>query len=694
MADPFQPKFADLVRNFTATTGTGDLVLGEAAPGFRSFTSALQPGDSFYYSAASLTKTTESEVGRGTLLANGAIAREAIGGVPTDFSPGIKSVALVTAAEWFAGVAKADDVKAATQYVASAAGAVERTLVERASDTLSVADFGATGNGAADDAPAVAAALSASAARSLAGVGGKTYRLASWTGHVPAGNLNLELKGSTLRAVATQNLFIGGHDFDVAGGTIDTFATAFVNSIATGTPADMRFTGTRLKNGEAAGINLENPFERYSVAFCRFDNNRGVQVRAGKNDYSLQAGWEGFSAIGNVAHDIRADANAASTGSVGMVLSNAPRSIIALNQVNGMTAGIDAEGFYFYTKSVGGLVFGNAAAGATQGAGAGRFYAINLKGSGRGDLSNPQGYGATALGNYVAGDTDSASIAFFGIQMQADEQAIIANNVDGFKRAVEYSGKISGSIVGLNRGYGNGASSNKAMAGSISGEAVLNIGNIARNYVGGIEYTVTSPDTLDRLSILGIHAQGTGAGSGGVALAVTGTGAGNVTNLLVADATFKGYSAGVNLTQVHGATLANLAFADITNLVGAQRAFQFTNCKRIVGRNCQRTSLQTTNASAASLGEIQVSNENVGILRVRVCSRRSDGSAREVIEARCPFYMEGGTVTLGTPTVTKEFATALAVSFIVASSVRVRAQIAGIASQTWDHFAVIDFDIL
>ena len=49
MADAFQPKFVDLVRNTTSTQGTGSFVLGPAATGFTSFTAALQPGDRFYY---------------------------------------------------------------------------------------------------------------------------------------------------------------------------------------------------------------------------------------------------------------------------------------------------------------------------------------------------------------------------------------------------------------------------------------------------------------------------------------------------------------------------------------------------------------------------------------------------------------------------------------------------------------------
>ena len=101
MAEPFEPRFVDLVRNYTTTQGTGNLVLGQAVSGFTSFASAVQPGDQFYYSAIGVDKPNEREVGRGTMQANGSIAREAIGGSLTNFSNGTKTVALIAAAEWF-----------------------------------------------------------------------------------------------------------------------------------------------------------------------------------------------------------------------------------------------------------------------------------------------------------------------------------------------------------------------------------------------------------------------------------------------------------------------------------------------------------------------------------------------------------------------------------------------------------------
>ena len=118
---PFVPKFIDLVRNSTTTVGTADFVLGPAVNGYTSFATALQVGDSFYYSAIGVDKPAEREVGRGTLLAGGLIAREPIGGVKTNFTGGAKSVALIAAAEWFSAVQGAPLTAASRGALSSAA---------------------------------------------------------------------------------------------------------------------------------------------------------------------------------------------------------------------------------------------------------------------------------------------------------------------------------------------------------------------------------------------------------------------------------------------------------------------------------------------------------------------------------------------------------------------------------------------
>jgi hypothetical protein len=104
MAEAFQPRFVDLVRNYTSTTGSGNFVPGTAVAGYRSFASAIQPGESFYYSAIGIDKPDEFEVGRGTMQPDGSISRDPSGGALTNFTDGSKTLALVAAAEWYEGV--------------------------------------------------------------------------------------------------------------------------------------------------------------------------------------------------------------------------------------------------------------------------------------------------------------------------------------------------------------------------------------------------------------------------------------------------------------------------------------------------------------------------------------------------------------------------------------------------------------
>ena len=101
MANAFTPRFVDLVRNYTMTVGTGNFVLGPPVIGHTSFATAIQPGESFYYSVIGFDKPGEREVGRGTMEADRTIKREPISGPLTSFTGGTKTIALIAAAEWY-----------------------------------------------------------------------------------------------------------------------------------------------------------------------------------------------------------------------------------------------------------------------------------------------------------------------------------------------------------------------------------------------------------------------------------------------------------------------------------------------------------------------------------------------------------------------------------------------------------------
>lgn len=127
MADPFQPKFVDLVRNYSTTVGTGNFVLGPAVNGHSGFAAALQPGDTFYYSAIGVDKPAEREVGRGTLNGDGTVSRTPVSGAKTNFTTGTKTIALIAAAEWFTSVQAA--AAAASSAAASIAPCATRAAL-------------------------------------------------------------------------------------------------------------------------------------------------------------------------------------------------------------------------------------------------------------------------------------------------------------------------------------------------------------------------------------------------------------------------------------------------------------------------------------------------------------------------------------------------------------------------------------
>lgn len=116
MADLF---FADLVREASWGTGSGDLALGGSIAGHRRFAQAVPAGARFHYSIAGVTHSGEWEVGEGEIGSGNSLLRlpfvsSAGEGEAVPFSPGLKIVALTVAADWFSrreeGVADIEDV--------------------------------------------------------------------------------------------------------------------------------------------------------------------------------------------------------------------------------------------------------------------------------------------------------------------------------------------------------------------------------------------------------------------------------------------------------------------------------------------------------------------------------------------------------------------------------------------------------
>ena len=99
--------FADLVREASLGTGTGDLPLAGALPGHRRFADAVPPGARFHYAIAGITHPQEWETGEGEIVSGGTLLRlplaSSADGDAVDFSAGLKTVALTVGAAWYTG---------------------------------------------------------------------------------------------------------------------------------------------------------------------------------------------------------------------------------------------------------------------------------------------------------------------------------------------------------------------------------------------------------------------------------------------------------------------------------------------------------------------------------------------------------------------------------------------------------------
>ncbi|MGQ0660231.1 hypothetical protein [Sphingosinicella sp.] len=259
--------FADLVREACWVTGAGELALGGALPGHRTFAAAVPGGARFHYAICGVTHPQEWETGEGEIV-GGALARSPIassaGGAAVAFSAGLKTVALTANAAWFedqeagVGIADVDGLAEALAGKAAADHGHSFGSLSGRPTTLAgygIADAAAAGHDHAGAYQPADSDLSAIAGLSTTAFGRAHLALADATalrGHAGLGGIAVQAADSV---AITGGSISGIIDLAVAdGGTGASSAPAARTNLGLGSIATQDAANVSITGGTIGGI--------------------------------------------------------------------------------------------------------------------------------------------------------------------------------------------------------------------------------------------------------------------------------------------------------------------------------------------------------------------------------------------------------------------------------------------------------
>jgi hypothetical protein len=548
--------------------------------------------------------------------------------------------------------------------------------------------YGSAGDGITSDQTAFARAVTQAqgSMRWVKGQPGDTYL---FTGvQSPVGALLMDMTGATIKGTTLIDLFEAETRFDLFNGKLDTFSRAITNTTVADPIIDLRVRETEFVNGANSPINIECPVRDFSVVSTRAIDNKGYNIRLGKNDFSLQAGWQSclaaFGFYKNVTHV---------SNDVAAIISYAPFSRIIGNHIRDINGFTGTDTTFIYTKSPYGLVALNVCDDIDSTAGTKIIGGIKLKGTNRGTSALPNGYAATALGNVLRTAADSGN----AIQVEADEQAAIANYGEGFEYGINAgSGQVDSQLVALNRLFYSGAltTGRGILWGAVEGERYQSIGNLLEGFAAGTVLTMAAGKTCKTVSIVGGQAKGLSTAQGeGIKLA--GGDADSLTKVLIADTQVDNFSQGISLQQTKWAILSNTQFGALST---STRPIFFVSCKNVVGRNVFSNEIQTTDATATTVFQIgDLADNNVLKVTMHALAKKTDMSAVGSLRRDFLFKRTGGTTTLvASGTQVNDGGNALPADALSGSVTTDRGvfRVKGIAAETWDWFVNFDFELL
>jgi hypothetical protein len=352
-------------------------------------------------------------------------------------------VKFTTAVQVTTGTMDAGDVG----YTAGYTGADPQTVQTKLDQYIYPEDFGAVGDGVADDTVAVRAAMDAAVANGLPLRlrMGATYLLSTWTVYTPAGRLSLTgeaISGATgnttLRGPASTVVCLSpSTNFEIKNVVFDRWTSAISRSeVESGSFDYVVVEKCRFTNCTSNVIAIQKAIANYRIIDNEFENCTGTVgstaygILIGANTYANQDTWQD----GWISRNRFKTMSANGTRSLAAVLAYGRRLTVSDNKIDGLAQSGTGEAWGIYTKSRYSQVYGNFVNNVTA-AGSGDNVGINIKGTTRAVVSSPQGFSVAVWGNQVTNVGVVASSGA-GIRAQTDDVLVTGNLVENCRNAL------------------------------------------------------------------------------------------------------------------------------------------------------------------------------------------------------------------------------------------------------------------
>ena len=332
-------------------------------------------------------------------------------------------------------------------YTPSYTGAVSQTIQSKLQQYIYPEDFGAVGNGVANDTVAVRAAMDAAVANGLPLNlrMGATYLLSTWTPYTPAGRLILQgqaISGAsgnaTLRGPASTVICLSpSTNFEIKNVVFDRWSSVVSRSeVESGSFDYVSIEKCRFMNCTSNVIAIQKAITDFYICDNDFENCTGTVgstaygILIGANTYANQDTWQ----EGWISRNRFKTMSATGTRSLAAVLAYGRRLTISDNKIDGMAQSGTGESWGIYTKARYSQVYGNFVNNVTA-AGSTDVVGINIKGTTRLVTSSPQGFSVNVWGNQV---TNVGVVASYGtgLRAQTDDVLLSGNIVENCRGGV------------------------------------------------------------------------------------------------------------------------------------------------------------------------------------------------------------------------------------------------------------------